>query len=144
MFLVNDFAVGDIVTDNFARSFQTIFFEADTTLANFQFKKDDIAMGFSGLSAGSIDATVGIRNDTQFFTIDDVVGSERGLAPGGLISTNLHNSGFNNAHLLPWDSDKILLFRPQVDSKVVLQDIRLPLKPSQRYPNQTVAFSSAQ
>lgn len=118
VFLVNDFAAGDIVTDNFARSFQTIFFEADTTLANFQFKKDDIAMGFSGLSAGSIDATVGIRNETQFFTIDDVVGRERGLAPGGLISTNPKdsNSYLNNAHLLPWADDKILLFRPEVDS----------------------------
>lgn len=127
VFLYNDLVEGEPLSSQRSGSFQTIWFEADTNLANFQFKKDDIAMGFSGLSAASIeasieasiDATVGLKDDTQFFTIDDVVGRERGLAPGGLISTNPNdsNSHLNNAHLLPWDSDKILLFRPEVDSE---------------------------
>lgn len=116
VFLANDFAADDFVTDDFARSFQTVWFEADTRLADFQFKKDDIAMGFSGLSAGSIDATVGIRDKSQVFTINDVAGPNNGRAPGGVISTNFNDPKLNNADLLPWADDKILLFRPEVDT----------------------------
>ncbi|MCU0713392.1 MAG: PEP-CTERM sorting domain-containing protein [Pirellula sp.] len=116
VYLFNDLIGGEPITSQRSGSFQTIWFEADTNLANFQFKKDDIAMGFSGLSAASIDATVGIRDKSQFFTIDDVTGRDRGLAPGGLISTNPDNSGLDNADLLPWADDKILLFRPELDT----------------------------
>lgn len=115
VFLFNDFAAGDPINNQFARSFQTVWFEADTVLSNFQFRRDDIAFGFSGFSAGNIDATVGIRDSLQYFTIDDAIGRPAGQAPGGVISTTSSQPGFPNAHLLPWEDDKFLLFRSVED-----------------------------
>jgi len=107
VFLFNDLVAGEQISNQLARSFQTVWFEANATLGNFQFKKDDIAMGFSGFSDGNIDAVVGIRDESQYFTIDDVMGG----APGGVISTNSSKPGFPNAQLLPWEDDRFLLFR---------------------------------
>lgn len=111
VFLLNDFSAGDTITNQFARSFQTVWFEADTVLSNFQFRRDDIVFGFAGFSAGNIDATVGIRDSLQYFTIDDAIGRPAGQAQGGVISTTSSQPGFPNAHLLPWEEDKFLLFR---------------------------------
>lgn len=137
VFLLNDFAAGDPISNQFARSFQTVWFEADTVIANYQFKKDDIAFGFSGFSAGNIDATVGIRNSSQYYTIDDAIGRPAGQAPGGVISTTSSQPGFPNAHLLPWEDDKFLLFRSVEDAGGIFSHYRVSVESFSAVPEPT-------
>jgi len=137
VFLLNDFAAGDPISNQFARSFQTVWFEADTVLSNFQFRRDDIAFGFGGFSTGNIDAIVGIRDSLQYFTIDDAIGRPDGQAQGGVISTTSSEPGFPNAHLLPWEEDKFLLFRSVEDANGNFSHYRVSVESFSAIPEPT-------
>lgn len=137
VFLLNDFAAGDPIINPFARSFQTVWFEADTVLSNFQFRRDDIAFGFSGFTEGNIDASVGIRDSLQYFTIDDALGRPAGQAPGGVISTTSSQPGFPNAHLLPWEDDRFLLFRSVEDANGDFSHYRVSVESFSAVPEPT-------
>jgi len=88
--------------DSFRRTTQVVWFERDMNLRGFDFKKDDIAFGYSGFSLESIDATIGVSLSNSVFT---------GI-PGG-INGSISSPDPNN--LIPWDENEFLLFRPTTD-----------------------------
>jgi hypothetical protein len=80
---------------------QVIWFEKDMQIQGFDFKKDDIAFGYSGFSGGTIDATIGVGKDANVFT--PIPGDADGLI----------SSTQNQSNLIPWGDKEFLLFRPQ-------------------------------
>jgi len=103
-FLFNDAdLIGAVTTqselDMLRRTTQVVWFERDMSLRGFDFKKDDIAFGYSGFDGGSIDATIGVSQSNSVFT---------GI-PGG-INGSISSSDPNN--LIPWGENEFLLFRP--------------------------------
>ena len=97
-FLYNDLTGGAVPLDSMTRTTQVIWFEKDMNLNSFDFKKDDIAFGYSGFQAGIIKATIGVnKNSTEF---DGIPGGDNG-------SISSSQSG-----LIPWNDNEFLLFRP--------------------------------
>lgn len=104
VWMFNDFTADPMK----ARTTQVIWFEKDMNLNGFDFKKDDIAFGYSGFRLGNIDATIGVsKSPTEF------VGIPGGDA--GFISSSLGQSG-----LIPWDDNDFLLFRPTANGSSYL------------------------
>ena len=92
------------------RSVQMVWFDGDTTLRGFDFKKDDIAFGYIPHTNvgpeyfGAIDATAGLDNGNGTFS--SVLGTLNGeLNPA-------------DGRLLAWGENDFLLFRPGDESVV--------------------------
>jgi hypothetical protein len=92
---------------NTQRSVQMVWFDGDTTLRGFDFKKDDIAFGYIPHTNvapeyfGPIFATAGL--DKGDGTFSSVLGT-----PNGVLRAN-------NGGLLAWGENDFLLFRPGTD-----------------------------
>jgi hypothetical protein len=103
-------AVGGEVFPNTQRSVQMVWFDGDTTLRGFEFKKDDIAFGYIPHTDvgpeyfGVIDATAGLDQGNGNFS--SVLGTPYGeLLP-------------SDGGLLAWGENDFLLFRPGQESAV--------------------------
>lgn len=95
---------------NTQRSVQMVWFDGDTTLRGFDFKKDDIAFGYIPHTNigpeyfGPIAATAGLDNGSGTFS--SVLGTPNGVLRSG------------DGGLLAWGENDFLLFRPGTDLSV--------------------------
>jgi hypothetical protein len=107
--LFNETVAGQPFPDT-NRTAQAVWFEGDTTIRGYAFKKDDIAFGYIPDSISGpnylgpeLQSAVGLNKGDGSYS--EVVGTTGGVVDGN----NLQNSG-----LLAWESNAFLLFRPGV------------------------------
>jgi hypothetical protein len=102
------------------RSFQVVWFEQDSVIQNTLFRKDDIVFTYVGLEAGTrnfgnINALVGVTNGTSFTPLF-------GDADGFIQAPQ--------THLLAWEGNTYLRFRPTVDgSNYIAEKLELTAVP---------------
>ncbi len=101
-FLFNDLVFGVPLDYDKRITTQVVWFERDMNVNGFDFKKDDIAFGYSGYRNGNIDATIGVSHGSAPGMFTSIPGDS-----DGLISSRLGQS-----NLIPWNDNEFLLFRP--------------------------------